>query len=93
MGRQGVVDRDATTTWRRISTYQRGGHIKHARLFGDAEISDESPLVYLVAPLLRYHRAFDTLARAIRPEIEMYRFDLNEDWRTGVRVARRVRVN
>lgn len=79
--------------WRRITSYHRAGHIKRARLFGDAEISEEPPLVYLVAPLLRYHRAFDTLARAIRPEIEMYRFDLNEDWRGGVRVARRTRLN
>ncbi|MFN2454347.1 MAG: hypothetical protein ABR577_09015 [Pyrinomonadaceae bacterium] len=79
--------------WRRVSAYHRAGHIERARLFGDAEISDEPPLVYLVAPLLRYHRAFDTLARAISPEIEMYRFDINEDWRTGVRVTRRTRVS
>ena len=76
--------------WRRVETHHRAGHIAAARLFGDAEISDEGPLVYLVAPLLRFHRAFQTLARAIRPEVEMYRFDLNEDWRAGVRVARRV---
>lgn len=78
--------------WRRIATHHRAGHIKHARLFGDAEISDEPPLVYLVAPLLRFHRSFETLARSVTPEIEMYRFDLNEDWRAGVRVARRSRI-
>jgi hypothetical protein len=79
--------------WRRISTYNRQGHIARSRLFGTAEISDEPPLVYLVAPLLRFHRAFQTLARCIAPGIEMYRFDINEDWRTGVRVMRRMRVN
>lgn len=79
--------------WRRISTYQRAGEITRARLFGDAHISDDPPLIYLVAPLLRFHRAFETLARSITPEIELYRFDLNEDWRTGVRVARRCHVN
>jgi hypothetical protein len=78
--------------WRRISTYHNAGHIRRARLFGDAGISGEPPLVYLVAPLLRFHRDFDTLARMIRPDIEMYRFDLNEDWRAGVRVVRRGRV-
>ncbi|MDT7688026.1 MAG: hypothetical protein QOE46_785 [Acidobacteriota bacterium] len=78
--------------WHRISTYNRAGHIGRARLFGDAEISDEPPLVYLVAPMLRFHRSFQTLARCISREIEMYRFDLNEDWRAGVRVARRMRV-
>ena len=78
--------------WRRISAYHMSGHIRHARLFGEAEVSDEPPLVYLAAPMLRFHRAFATLARCLRPEIEMYRFDINEDWRAGVRVARRVRV-
>ncbi|HEX7174528.1 MAG TPA: hypothetical protein VF240_04500 [Pyrinomonadaceae bacterium] len=78
--------------WRRISTHHRAGHITRARLFGNAEISDDPPLVYLVAPLLRFHRSFQTLARAVTPEIEMYRFDLNEDWRAGVRVARRARI-
>ncbi len=67
--------------------------MKRARLFGDAEISADSPPIYLVAPLLRFHHAFQMLARCIAPEIEMYRFDINEDWRGGVRVARRLRVN
>jgi len=75
--------------WRRIDAHRRAGHVRAARLFGDAEMSDQPPLVYLVAPLLRFHRSFQTLARCIKPEIEMYRFDLNEDWRAGVRVARR----
>ncbi|HYH83924.1 MAG TPA: hypothetical protein VEX60_00490 [Pyrinomonadaceae bacterium] len=78
--------------WRRISTQHRAGNIKRASLFGDAEISDEAPLVYMVAPLLRFHRAFQILARAIRPEVEMFRFCINEDWRAGVRVARRERI-
>jgi hypothetical protein len=75
--------------WRRISAYHRAGHIARARLFGDAEISVDPPLVYLVAPGLRFHRAFRTLARCITPEIEMYRFDINENWRAGVRVTGR----
>jgi hypothetical protein len=78
--------------WRRISAHHRAGHIRRARLFGDALISDTPPLVYLVAPLLRFHRSFETLARCVRPEIELYRFDLNEDWRAGMRVMRRARV-
>jgi hypothetical protein len=78
--------------WRRIAAYHRGGQLRRARLFGEAEISDELPLVYLVAPMLRFHRRFHTLAHVIRPELEMYRFDLNEDWRAGVRVVRRVRI-
>ncbi len=79
--------------WRRVEAHRRRGHISTAKLFGDREISDESPLVYLVAPTLRFHPSCHTLAKTIAPDIEVYRFDINEDWRAGVRVVRRERVN
>lgn len=79
--------------WRRVEAHRRRGHIAKAKLFGHRIISDESPLVYLVAPMLHFHRTFATLARTVAPDIEVYRFDINEDWRKGVRVMRRMRVN
>ena len=79
--------------WQRVEAHRRRGHIARAKLFGDRRISNEAPLVYLVAPTLRVHPAFNTLARSIAPDIEIYRFDINEDWRAGVRVMRRMRVN
>jgi hypothetical protein len=75
--------------WQRVEAHRRRGDIARSRLFGDAAIADEPPLVYLAAPLLRFHRNFHTLAPMISPDIELYRFDLNEDWRAGVRVVRR----
>jgi len=79
--------------WQRVETHRRRGHISRAKLFGERKIRDESPLVYLVAPTLRVHPSFDTLARCIAHDIEIYRFDINENWRAGVRVMRRSRVN
>lgn len=79
--------------WRRVEAHRRRGHIAKAKLFGARAISDEPPLVYLVAPTLRVHPAFQTLAQCISSDIEIYRFDINEDWRSGVRVMRRMRVN
>ena len=79
--------------WQRVEAHRRRGHIARAKLFGDRKISNQSPLVYLVAPTLRVHPAFNALARSIDPDIEIYRFDINEDWRAGVRVMRRLRVN
>lgn len=79
--------------WRRVEAHRRRGHITRAKLFGEMKISDESPLVYLVAPTLRFHPSFQTMARTIAPDIEIYRFDINEDWRSGVRVMRRMRVD
>ena len=79
--------------WRRVEAHRRRGHLTRARLFGAKKIREEPPLVYLVAPTLRFHPSFQTLARTIAPDIEIYRFDINEDWRSGVRVMRRMRVN
>ena len=79
--------------WRRVEAHRRRGHITKAKLFGDRTISDESPLVYLVAPTLRVHPAFQKLAQCISSDIEIYRFDINEDWRSGVRVMRRQKAN
>jgi hypothetical protein len=79
--------------WRRVEAHRRRGHIARARLFGDRIIRNEAPLVYLVAPTLRVHPSFQTLAHCISSDIEIYRFDINEDWRSGVRVMRRQRVN
>ena len=79
--------------WRRVEAHRRRGHIARAKLFGTRRISDVSPLVYLVAPTLRVHPSFQTLAQCIARDVEIYRFDINEDWRFGVRVMRRQRVN
>lgn len=79
--------------WQRVEAHRRRGHITKARLFGEREIQDQPPLVYLVAPTLRVYPGFLTLARTIASDIEIYRFDINENWRGGVRVMRRMRVN
>jgi hypothetical protein len=79
--------------WRRVEAHRRRGHIAKAKLFGPRKIRDEPPLVYLVAPTLRVHSSFQTIAGFISPDLEIYRFDINEDWRSGVRVMRRSRVN
>ena len=75
--------------WRQIEQHRRSGNIGASKLFGKLPIADAPPLVYLVAPLMSFHRDYEILANTITREIEIWRFDLNEDWRSGIRVARR----
>jgi hypothetical protein len=79
--------------WRQVELQRRAGHIQNARLFNNLKILDEPPLVYLVAPLMSFHPDFEFLAKSVSPEIEIWRFDLNEDWRHHIKIARRQRVN
>jgi hypothetical protein len=79
--------------WQRVESHRRRGNIARAKLFGERKIKNEPPLIYLVAPTLRVHPSLMTMAHAIAPDLEIYRFDINEDWRSGVRVMRRIRIN
>ncbi len=83
----------AADYWRRVEAQRRSGNLQRIKLFDEKVILDAPPLVYAVAPTLRFHRQFSIIARSISPEIELYRFDINEDWRKGVRVMRRIRVD
>lgn len=83
----------AANYWRQIELQRRCGNLQKIGLFDDLKIADEAALIYLVAPLMSFHHEFEALARAVSSEIEIWRFDLNEDWQNGIRVSHRKRVN
>jgi hypothetical protein len=78
----------AADYWRKIELQRRSGNLQAAKIFGDLEISDQPTLVYLVAPTLSFHRDFAFLSRTVAPQIEIYRFDLNENWRENLKVMK-----
>lgn len=79
----------AADYWRKIELQRRRGVLAKARLFGELEIKDEPTLVYAVAPALSFHRDFEYFARMLAPEIELWRFELHEDWRREIKVIAR----
>ncbi len=78
----------AVDYWRKIEVQRRGGNLRNAQIFGDLEITDKPAIVYLVAPTLAFHRDFEFLSKTIASEIEIYRFDLNENWREDLKIMR-----
>lgn len=90
------ADRDsvfqAADYWRQVEQQRRAGNLQKAKIFGDLEISDQPTLVYLVAPTLSFHRDFELLASSISSEIEIARFNLNENWRENLRVMKREKL-
>lgn len=79
----------AADYWRKIEHLRRRGELRRARVFGDLEMIDKPPLVYAVAPALGFHRDFEHFARMLTPEIELWRFELHENWREGIKVIAR----
>jgi hypothetical protein len=79
----------AADYWRKIEHLRRRGELRRARVFGDLEMLDKPPLVYAVAPALSFHRDFEHFARMLTPEIELWRFELHENWREEIKVIAR----
>lgn len=79
--------------WLRVAQACARGEFALRGLFPGIRLSDESPLLYLVAPRLRFHRTFRTVARCLATVVEAYQIGINSNWRAGVRVHTKERVN
>jgi len=72
--------------WLRVRWHREQGDLEGLGYFPGLPLADRPPLLYLVAPGLRFHPATETLLRFVSKEVEVVRVGLNEDWRRGVRV-------
>ncbi len=77
--------------WARVSWHHSRGEFQKFGYFGGMQLSEKSPLLYLVAPALRVHPTTDKLLRYFSPEINWQLVAVNEDWRDGVKVVFRKR--
>jgi hypothetical protein len=78
--------------WRKVELQRRKGVLSKAKIFGEFEIADAPTIVYLAAPTLSFHQNFRFFAKTISSEIEIYRFDLAENWRESLKVLRREKL-
>ena len=79
----------AADYWLRIKRHLDQGDIARYGYFPGVELQSAPPLVYLVAPALRFHPATDALLRSLSPQLDIVRVGLTENWRRGLRVVLR----
>lgn len=73
--------------WARVWWHHsRGGFHKYG-YFSNVELSQQPPLLLLVAPALRVHPAVDRLLRYFSSEIHWTLIGIDERWREGIRVV------
>lgn len=75
--------------WRKIELQRRRGVLAAADLFDGREILDKPAIIYLAAPAWSFHRDFEFFAKAVSHQIELWRFELHENWREKVQVVSR----
>jgi hypothetical protein len=79
----------AADYWLRVRRQLEQGDFARYGYFSGVELQKASPIVYLVAPALRFHPSTDTLLNYLSPELEVVRVGLAESWRRGLRVVMR----
>lgn len=75
--------------WLRVRRHLEQGDFPRYGYFPGVQLQPSAPLVYLVAPLLRFHPRTDVLLGYLSPELEVVRVGLAESWRRGLRVVNR----
>lgn len=75
--------------WLRVRRHLEQGDLQEYGYFPGVELQPQPPIVYLVAPALRFHPTTDTLLRCLHPDMEVVRVGLTESWRRGLRVVLR----
>jgi hypothetical protein len=79
----------AAAYWLRIRRHLEQMDFSRCGYFPGVELQSKPPLVYLVAPALRFHPATDILLRYLSPELEVVRVGVAETWRRGISVVMR----
>lgn len=79
--------------WLRVEWHRRRGDFQRRGYFDGMKLADSAPLVYLVAPLFRFHATTGLIASSIRGRVPVYRVGINENWRAGVRALLSERLN
>lgn len=79
----------AADYWLRVRRHLELGEFGTYGYFPGIEIQQAPPLVYLVAPALRFHPMTGVLLGCLERQIEVVRVGLSESWRRGIRVVTR----
>lgn len=77
--------------WARVRQLHRAGELARQGYFPGVELSNDDPLLLLVAPALHIHPANETVLRYFAPQVPWELIALDERWREQCRVVLRKR--
>ncbi|HXX43594.1 MAG TPA: hypothetical protein VEJ38_02615 [Candidatus Acidoferrales bacterium] len=73
--------------WQRVRRHQLDGDFERYGYFGGVRVDSNQPLLWLVAPGLRFHPSTETLLRYLSPDIQITRIGLSENWRRDLKIV------
>lgn len=79
----------AVDYWLRVRRHLTEGDFHSFGYFNGVELCSDAPLLWLVAPSLRFHSSNEIVLRYLSPELQVTRIGVSENWRRGLRVVLR----
>jgi hypothetical protein len=76
--------------WGRVMAHNLSGDFERRGYFAGIRLSRERPKVYLVSPIFSFHDSLERVLQYLDPNLEVCKISINEDWRCGVKILRRV---
>ncbi len=76
--------------WGRVIGHNLSGDFEKRGYFAGLRLSRARPKIYLVSPIFTFHDSLERLLHCLDPDLEVVKIAINEDWRSGVKILRRV---
>jgi hypothetical protein len=77
--------------WGRVIQHNENGDFERRGYFSEVRLTRQRPRIYLVSPIFSFHDSTERMVRYLEPALEVWKIAVNEDWRRGVKVIRRIR--
>ena len=79
--------------WGRVVEHNRNGDFERRGYFSEVRLNRSHPLIYLIAPVFSFHDTTELLLGYLDPDMEITKISINEDWRCGVKIVRRMQCD
>jgi hypothetical protein len=76
--------------WGRVIQHNKNGDFERRGYFSEVRLNRRRPKIYLIAPIFSFHDSTELLLRYLDPDLDIWKISINNDWRCGVRILRRL---
>jgi hypothetical protein len=77
--------------WGRVIRHNANGDFRRRGYFSEMNLNRRNPKIYLISPIFSFHNSTESMIRYLDPGMEIWKISINEDWRCGVKILRRIR--
>jgi hypothetical protein len=76
--------------WGRVVQHNDNGDFTRRGYFSGMPLNRLPPRIFLISPIFSFHDSTESLLRYLKPELDIWKVSINDNWRCGVKILRRI---